>query len=698
MKRVIRLLSVLMAVTIILTAVLTMNASAAINYKPLFQSGIFSDTDEINGSMGYRLYVPEDYDANKPYPLLVFLHGYGERGNNTGSQIEVATIMTHYFTEERMEKYPCIILAPQCPMETTWADTTTNGNWGETDYNFNNTNENVYSKLLVKLMGKLESQYNIDSSRRYITGISMGGFGTWEVIMHHHDLFAAAAPCCGGTSSAQAENLVDLPIWNFHGAVDPTINLNGSRNMYNAMAELAENDPSLKVFKYIEAKNSKNTEKWEDIKDANYIYTEYSDVDHYCWDHAYEEQYFYEWMFNQSNESAPELANDSKCAPNLAYTGTVFDDEGGNYTDVKSTPLAAVDGDLGSSWNYKAKVTGSFLGVKWDEEKSADKVYVYWNKGNRAAANVNGYTVEYSVDGENWSAVANPKYTFSKIKGGAVVDEVKFDKVNAKAVRIKINSTVSSAHSQIFELGIFDTADAVIGGSLGTPNAKYDGVLEGMIKIEGKNIAPDGEAEDDGLEMYPGSAVGALNDGNITTTWQYNGNSPAYPVYPAIKFKGTQKAYTVALYWEDGTRASDYTVEYSADGVSFKEVPNADYRYGTAVDGITQDVITFDEVSAKAFRINIKSGENNKYYPKLYEFEIYSKNNTQPPVEQKKGDVNGDGVINSTDFMQVRRHFLKLYTIPEDKQAYADVNGDGTINSTDFMQIRRHFLKLYTIV
>ncbi len=615
MKKIAKLLAALLTVAMLSTTVFSMNVSAAIaNYTSLFTSGVFSDTEEINGTMSYRLYVPQDYDPNVSYPLLVFLHGYGERGNNTGTQLTVASFMTHYFTEERMAKYPCIILAPQCPMETTWADTTTDGNWGETDYNFTQTNENIYSKLLVQLMGKLEDEYNIDSSRRYITGLSMGGFGTWEVIMHHHDLFAAAAPLCGGTSSSQAPNLVNLPIWNFHGAVDPTINLTGSRNMYNAMANLAANDSSLKVLKYVESKASKNSEVWNDIKDANYIYTEYTDVDHFCWDHAYEEQYFYDWMFNQHNENAPKLTNNAKCAPNYAYKGTLFDN-GGTYADGASLD-AAGDGDLGTAWQYSAKADGSYLGVKWDDSKDVNKVYVYWNKGDRATASESGYTVEYSTDGTNWQAVPNPVYTFSNIRGGAIVDTVDFDKVKAKAVRVVINSSVGKTAARIYELGVFDTTYAVKNGGL------WDDIKT-IIEIDSTNVAAEGTAFDDNKQLYSGTALEYLNDGNYSTSWQYSG-TPSYPLTAAISFANEKTANSIALYWEIGTRSSSYTVEYSTDGVTWQEVPNAVYSYGANGGNMAQDIITFDAVSAKYYRCNISGGSNSKYYPKLYEFEIHN--------------------------------------------------------------------------
>ncbi len=214
-----------------------------------------------------------------------------------------------------------------------------------------------------------------------------------------------------------------------------------------------------------------------------------------------------------------------------------------------------------------------------------------------------------------------------------------------------------------------------------------------------ENLAYNATAFDQGGRGYYGGTniVENVNDGDMVTPWQLD-SADFNGVYIALDFGKPTAFNRIEMYYEEGTRATDYTIEYSDDSVTwtpitYTEAPDTTLAHQTA---------KFDTVTARYVRIDIDSNASvggKAFATSFYEFEVYADGDvTQPPVEQKKGDVNGDGVINSTDFMQVRRHFLKLYTIPEDKQAYADVNGDGTINSTDFMQIRRHFLKLYTIV
>lgn len=760
MKRISRMISAILAVSMVAVITLTMQVSAAAisNYVSLFKKGTYSDSTDINASLNYQLYVPEDYDENKSYPILVFLHGAGERGTNNTSQLTTSTMMDEYFTEERVAKYPCIILAPQCPDNMTWAEATAGDTWGNSNYKLENYNESAYIKLLIGLMAKVEEEYNVDSTRRYITGISMGGYGTWATIMYHTDVFAAAAPNCGGTDASKAEQLSTLPIWTFHGDQDTTVTLNGTRGTYDNMVELSETNPNVKPIKYIETTSNMSTEKWDEIKDATFIYTEYKGVGHGCWDYAFNEQYFYEWMFSQTNPDAEDITNYAKCGKNYAYEGTLFDDEYTNYASVSSSPLASADGGLNTAWQYRGKSTGeTFLGVKWENANTIDKAVIYWDKGNRATASASGYSVQYSADGETWNDVANGNYAYGTLKGGSVKDVVTFDAVEAKAMRILIKSSASNDAPKVYEMAYFNTNEAEKNGTMGTPAGVFEGDVTGIIEINGTNFAPQGTAFDDGHALYSGTALNNLNDGSLSTAWQYDG-TPGYPMHAGVRFDSSKTSNTIAIYWEDGTRATSartgYTVEYSNDGNTWTEVPNPTYRYGTAEDGIAQDVVTFTSVSAKYYRANIMDGSSDKFSPKIFEFEIYNVvdgddedfglnfdaetmtvTGVLPGTEAGtyyslavkdaqgetvasydkvgtgytiiynggeytvviKGDVNGDSIVNSTDFMQIRRNFLGLFDLGDANILAADVNDDGKINSTDFMQVRRHFLGLYNL-
>ncbi len=768
MKKFVKLLSVITAAVLICSVIFTMNVHAAeINYKPLFKSGTYSDSADINASLYYSLYVPEDYDETKSYPIVLFLHGAAERNLGSSAQLSNSPFMKNYFTEENMEKYPCIVLQPQCPNNLTWVEAIAGDNWQNSTYKLDDYNESAYIKLVMGLLGKIEEEYNVDRTRRYITGISMGGYGTWATSMYHADVFAAAIPNCGGNDPTQAEKLAGLPIWTFHGDADGTVNLNGTRGMYENMLALSENNPDMKVLKYVETTDNLGTEQWEDIKDATFIYTEYTGVGHSCAVYSYTEPYIFEWMFSKTNPDAADVTNNAKCGKNYAYYGTVFDDGYGEYLNAKSTPAAAVDGSYASQWQYASKPAEEvYLGVKWNNAKAVDKAVIYWGKAYRALASTDGYTVQYTLDGESWEDVKNANYEYSTLKGGTNKDVVTFDEVEAKAIRILIKSMVNAnAGPRIFEFDIYNTSEAVKNGSIGVPTGDTE---EGgdddqnppvpPKPIEGENIAAQGTGFDNGGTHGNVSSPANLNDGDASTYWQYLTEGNSYPFYAGIEFAEETAVNAMKLYWENGTRAvadkTGYTVEYSLDGEAWNEVPEADYAYGgeNTEDAVAQDDITFEQVTAKFFRVNILSGTNNKYFPKLFEIEIYNMTdsednkdeayglsfnadegivtgilpstaaNAYPTLTVKnakgetvaddtkigtgftvtynnreytvliKGDVSGDGNINSSDFMQVRRKFLGLFEIEGIKSAAADVNSDGKINSTDYMQIRSHFL------
>ncbi len=198
---------------------------------------------------------------------------------------------------------------------------------------------------------------------------------------------------------------------------------------------------------------------------------------------------------------------------------------------------------------------------------------------------------------------------------------------------------------------------------------------------------------------YGGNTVGGINDADYLTGWQYNtdrcNNGVLTDCWAGLDF-GTATAFDkVVIDWESGTKATEdgFTIQYSDDGITWNDVSNAVLVYDNTSE------ITFDSVTAQYVRVNMTKSSNDKYPPKIFEFKVYNVGGgtVTPPPADMLGDVNKDGSINSTDFMQVRRHYLGLYTIPEENLALADVNKDGKINSTDFMQIRRHFLGIFEI-
>ena len=179
---------------------------------------------EVN--LGYYVFLPENFDVNKKYPLVLFLHGAGERGDGSESALpRVAVNALPKFAQEG-EEYPFILLCPQCPENIVW-------------------NNVVLS--LKKLLDGVVEKYNADPDRIYCTGLSMGGFGTWEMGVTYPQFFAAIAPICGGGFSWRAYQLKDVPVWAFHGDADNVVPISYSRTMVDAL-KAAGGNPRFTVF------------------------------------------------------------------------------------------------------------------------------------------------------------------------------------------------------------------------------------------------------------------------------------------------------------------------------------------------------------------------------------------------------------------------------------------------------------------
>lgn len=217
-------------------------------------------------TLNYRLMVPKDYSPSgtEKYPLVLFLHGAGERGDDNTKQLVHET--KEFATDTNRQKFPCFVIAPQCPDGKKWTEV----DWSA-DTHKQPEEESISLKLTRELMASLEKEFRIDTKRLYVTGLSMGGYGTWDMISRTPDLFAAAIPICGGADEAQAERLTKLPIWVFHGDKDTVVKPERSRRMIEAIKK-AGGDPK---------------------------YTEYPDVDHDSWSQTYSNPDVTAWLFAQ---------------------------------------------------------------------------------------------------------------------------------------------------------------------------------------------------------------------------------------------------------------------------------------------------------------------------------------------------------------------------------------------------------------
>lgn len=202
-----------------------------------FGEGIY---EAAEGAIPYRFYVPEG-NAEK-LPVLLFLHGAGERGSDNHLQLRAAL---EAFAKNNPEAENSIIIVPQCPAETQWVNTP----WYEINYSVDEIEESWQLKTVMKILDKVVCEYKADRDRIYIMGLSMGGFGTWDMLMRHGDVFAAGMPICGGADPSKAPLLTDIPIRTFHGDVDDAVLVQGTRNIYNAIIEAGGKKIEYKEYK-----------------------------------------------------------------------------------------------------------------------------------------------------------------------------------------------------------------------------------------------------------------------------------------------------------------------------------------------------------------------------------------------------------------------------------------------------------------
>ncbi len=228
----------------------------------------FSIEKYINSSgdtLLYRQLYP-DSDTFRKYPLVIFLHSSGERGKDNEAQLKWGVM--NFATDQTMKLHPAFVIAPQCPENISWSNFSRSKNNTEL---FLQPSPSKPMELLISLIHKLIKTLPIDTTRIYITGLSMGGFGTFDAIERYPNLFAAAVPVCGGGDLSKASLISHIPIWIFHGAEDPAVNPILSLNMTEALTKAG----------------------------AHPGFTQYPEVGHFSWLGAYSDLAMIEWRFRQ---------------------------------------------------------------------------------------------------------------------------------------------------------------------------------------------------------------------------------------------------------------------------------------------------------------------------------------------------------------------------------------------------------------
>ncbi len=181
----------------------------------------------------YRFYVPaavnKSDSVNAPRPLVIFLHGSGSRGNDNTAPLE--NVLAKAFLDPENPIFASYVLAPQCGSGRQWVNTP----WAKGNYSVDATPESPELAAVIELTKKLCRENNIDRGRIYLTGVSMGGFGVWDMLARHGELFAYAMPVCGGGDPSYARKMKDIPICTFHGSADESVPVSGTREMVEAV-------------------------------------------------------------------------------------------------------------------------------------------------------------------------------------------------------------------------------------------------------------------------------------------------------------------------------------------------------------------------------------------------------------------------------------------------------------------------------
>ncbi len=200
----------------------------------------------------YVVFIPRGYSSTKAWPTLLFLHGAGQRGDDNAAQVQVGI---GPYIRGHQDTFGFITVMPQCQRSKWWTM----------------VEEKSYA---LAALARTQKEYRVDPSRICLTGISMGGMGTWTLAADHPDMWSAIVPICGPGDLRTASKIAPLPCWCFHGTSDTTVPIQMSRNMIAALKRYG----------------------------GQPRYTEYEGVKHNCWDRAYATEELYTWILAQQRK------------------------------------------------------------------------------------------------------------------------------------------------------------------------------------------------------------------------------------------------------------------------------------------------------------------------------------------------------------------------------------------------------------
>lgn len=227
-------------------------------------------------TLDYRVLFPENYDTGKDYPLLLFLHGAGERGSDNEKQLTHGADL--FLTDENRRNLPAIVVFPQCPEDKYWIDISIRsqlGGKGDPDFKESIKNPSEELALVNELVEELIQKESVDQRRMYVMGLSMGGFGTFETLARWPEKYAAAVGICGGGNISLTKNYADqTAVWITHGAMDDVVPVVLSQRLYQALNE----------------------------QGANVKYTEFPEANHNAWDPTFAIPELLPWVFSHTKK------------------------------------------------------------------------------------------------------------------------------------------------------------------------------------------------------------------------------------------------------------------------------------------------------------------------------------------------------------------------------------------------------------
>jgi predicted peptidase len=226
-----------------------------------------------NDTLLYRILMPVNFNPEIEYPVVFVLHGSGERGNDNQAQLTHGSKL--FLDSNIREKYPAIIIFPQCPANSYWSNVNIPTVNGKRTFLFQKGGKpTLPMKLLMGLVDKFEDQPYVDDDRLYVGGLSMGGMGTFEILRRMKGNFAAAFPICGGDNPKNVKKYKDVPLWIFHGAKDDVVPPENSQIIVDALK----------------------------AKGADVKFSLYPEANHNSWDQAFAEPQLLPWLYSHRKD------------------------------------------------------------------------------------------------------------------------------------------------------------------------------------------------------------------------------------------------------------------------------------------------------------------------------------------------------------------------------------------------------------